>query len=916
MSLVCFAPAAGAAKFSSRPFVVRLCRRATVLALVFTGSQLVAQNASTTTVLQPYPSAGSYTLYAVVSSNNTTAGTLSGQVNFTDQTTGALLGTATLGTANNSTGSFSVSASNALPVTDTCTQPISQVLASDADGDGKLDLVMSNTVTCTSASSSALTNILVARGNGDGTFGAPTTIPVPLPSAAAISNGGTGPIATGNFGSHTELPGYIFLVGNQIYTLPDIHSAFNAPVAISGGTGGVYVSPDSSWVAIGTLSGLNIYSNNAGALTLVNTFAVSGGVKVITGTKYGLAVGNCVYNFGSLTPYTTNVKLFTGATTASLQPGASYSTSTGCITGIVAGGFRGSTYNDILFITNPYTSTTNTSQVMALDDDGAGNYTLVSNELLSISNAVAGQGTLIAADINNDGKLDIATLTNVDGSVLESEAAVYYGNGSGGFQGGSGSIYPFLSPSAQAPAANNPSSLAFGDFTPGVPGIATTSNTGSSYAVSQMGSAYVSATTFYSSPTIQARITGGPDQVVATYVGNGTYASSTSPALPLDALPVATTLRLIPSATTIVAGQTLTVTTLLSPYSIPGATTDSTMISFSGLTPGGVAQLFSGRGEGLFEPAAGTYTITGSFPAKNGVFAASTSAPVTINVLAAAPTLTATALTLAANPAAPTPGQTTTLTATLAPSSISAGNTDGELVTFTNGNIPIGTAKLTSGVATLTTGSLSAGTDMFSAVYPGDVYFAAANASAAVTVAVPPVTINVTPTSSSLTISGPGGSASTMLTFGSSGGFTGTVALTCAVTYTGTGTATAPPSCSFNPTSLTLSSGGTATSTLTITTTASTSASNNLRRSTVVLAGTFAGGLLFLLVPCRRKTRLQLVCLLLVGTLGGLAGCSGGTATTTTGGNSVSTTPGSYNITITATSGSVTKTTTLSVAVQ
>jgi hypothetical protein len=910
--IIRLAPAAESAKFFFRPFTLRLCRKAALLALAFTAAHLAAQNATTTTAFQPTASVGIYDLEANVTSNNPAAGSISGQVNFTDQTTGLLLGTATLSASGNLTGTFGVTASNTLPGTDTCVQPIRQVIAVDADGDGKLDLVMEDTLSCISASNSTLANILVARGNEDGTFSAPISLALPLPSASAISTGAAGGIATGNFGSRTGLPGYVLVTSSEIVTLPDINSPFNTNIVpISSPNGAVYVSPDSSWIAVGTISGFNVYNNNAGTLTLANSFPINFGASVITATKYGLAIGSCTLNPMNSIPFTGVITLFTGTTAASLQQSTSYSTSAGCISGIVAGSFRGSAYNDILFVANPQVSTNTTSELMALDDDGNGNYTQLQLPLEPISNlsTATTTGTLIAADLNNDGKLDVAAITNISGSLAESAANIYYGDGNGGFRAGTGAV-----------ASPNPDSIVFGNFTPGVPGIATSSATGSSYTVAQVLPTFATASTFISG--LHTQITGGPDQVVATYVGDGNYASSTSPAVPLYALPIPTTLRLIPNATTLVAGQTLTVNALLSPYSIPGATTDFATITYSGAPSSGViTQLLSGRGQTTFRVAAGTYTITASFASTGstrGVFASATSAPITINVLSAAPTSTPTTLILTGNPAAPTPGQSTILTATLSPYSITGGTTDGELVTFRIGNVAIGTARLTSGVAILTTAALPAGTDTFSAVYPGDIYFATSTYALTVTVAAPPSTIAVTPASNSLTIPSPGGSASTTLSFASKGGFTGTVALTCAVTYTGTGSATAPPTCSLNPSSVSVSNGGTATSTLTINTTASTSALNtSLGRTTFALAGSFAGALLLLLAPRRRKSLLHLACLLVLATFGALAGCSGGgNSNPTTTNNTTPTTLGSYNVAITATSGSVTTTTNLPLTVQ
>jgi hypothetical protein len=109
-----------------------------------------------------------------------------------------------------------------------------------------------------------------------------------------------------------------------------------------------------------------------------------------------------------------------------------------------------------------------------------------------------------------------------------------------------------------------------------------------------------------------------------------------------------------------------------------------------------------------------------------------------------------TSLQLSANPSAASSGDAVTLTATLSPyagtanvynsanlkSGQTAANpatdketpvgTDGETVTFSAGGNVLGTATLSSGVATLTLSSLSAGSYGVSASYAGDTYFTSA----------------------------------------------------------------------------------------------------------------------------------------------------------------------------------------------
>jgi hypothetical protein len=94
-----------------------------------------------------------------------------------------------------------------------------------------------------------------------------------------------------------------------------------------------------------------------------------------------------------------------------------------------------------------------------------------------------------------------------------------------------------------------------------------------------------------------------------------------------------------------------------------------------------------------------------------------------------------TTLSLVSNPSSATYGSPVVLTATLAPYSGQSGSSNGETVTFYNGSTNLGTAKLASGVATLTVSSLPLGTDAISASYAGDSDLSASSASATVSVA-------------------------------------------------------------------------------------------------------------------------------------------------------------------------------------
>src|ERR1700679_1660600 len=190
--------------------------------------------------------------------------------------------------------------------------------------------------------------------------------------------------------------------------------------------------------------------------------------------------------------------------------------------------------------------------------------------------------------------------------------------------------------------------------------------------------------------------------------------------------------------------------------------------------------------------------------------------------------------------------------------------------------------------------------------------------SVMVTAAVPPI---FAITGSAVTVS-PGatsGNTST-ITVTPSGGFTGSVALTAAVTSSPTG-AQDPPTFSFSSTTPVNITGASAeTATLTLSTTAPISSAlvvpRQPRAAWYKVAGTNLACVLVLVIPSRRRswrTMFSLPIFFLIGA-GGLTAC-GGPKTVTIAGNP-GTTAGNYTITVTATSGATVETGNFTLTVQ
>jgi sugar lactone lactonase YvrE len=181
--------------------------------------------------------------------------------------------------------------------------------------------------------------------------------------------------------------------------------------------------------------------------------------------------------------------------------------------------------------------------------------------------------------------------------------------------------------------------------------------------------------------------------------------------------------------------------------------------------------------------------------------------------------------------------------------------------------------------------------------------------------------VSLSTTSTGITIPAVGGSGTATIQLSSLNGFTGTVNLTCAVTYLGQGTPTSPPSCSLSPAQAQVTGSSPVSSTLTIATTSASASlvhERELNGAKWALTAMFFFGLLQ-----RRRHRngllLSLCLLALCPVVGvGVIGCSGSsgsssTGTTTTGDG---TTTGNYQVVVTATSGTVTASTTIPINVQ
>jgi hypothetical protein len=271
-------------------------------------------------------------------------------------------------------------------------------------------------------------------------------------------------------------------------------------------------------------------------------------------------------------------------------------------------------------------------------------------------------------------------------------------------------------------------------------------------------------------------------------------------------------------------------------------------------------------------------------------------------------------------PASAALGASVTLTATVT----STAGTPAGSVTFYNGSTSLGVGTLNgSGVATLSTAALPVGTDTATATYAAAGNFAGSSSSGGLTITIAPVkpagayTLAASP--SSLTISA-GGSGKTTLTFTPSGGYSGTISLSCS-------NLPANASCAFAQSQVTLAGDNqSVNSALTINTTMQAAGNHAPSHapqspfSPALFALVFwcPGGMTGLVVLARRRKllktrRLWHLCLLLAGAwalAAGLSGCG-------MSGYVANVTPGTSQVTVvaTGTSGSVVTTQTVTLTI-
>jgi subtilase family serine protease len=358
-----------------------------------------------------------------------------------------------------------------------------------------------------------------------------------------------------------------------------------------------------------------------------------------------------------------------------------------------------------------------------------------------------------------------------------------------------------------------------------------------------------------------------------------------------------TTVAVSPSSPA--TGVTVTLTATVAHTSGTNAPTGTVTFTVDGTAESPVALANGVANTTTSFSTGGAHTVLAAYSGDTNYYA-STSATTTINVGAAGGAATTTSLT--ASPTTVALYGALTLTATV--KSSTAGTIAGT-VTFTVGGASLGTAPVTAGASGLGTATLAissatetlgftAGSDTITAAYGGDSLYSASSGTAAVTVTNPGMTMTV----GNMTIpsASPGESGTSTITITSTQGYSGTVALTANASSLNADYALAA-------TSLAITSNGSATTTISIQTVAASSqsglqgSSQGGTKRLIGIAGVGFGFIFLLGIPGFRKQRWPLATsLLLLGVLGTLMGCGGGTAGAAPA--------GTYTVTVTATDSS------------
>ncbi len=406
-------------------------------------------------------------------------------------------------------------------------------------------------------------------------------------------------------------------------------------------------------------------------------------------------------------------------------------------TSLVTGDYNGDGVPD-LAVANAIGNT-----VSILINDGTGNFAQATGSPVAVGQHPT---RVYAADLNNDGNMDLVTANDNDSTL-----SILLGNGDGTFAvssytAGAGAKYlsigDYNGDGKQDIAACYAGVLQLGlilgngDGTFQTQTTVLTANSGSTCvglvqgdfngdgmpdleaAISSSGREQILLNT--TGQTASASISSvsipgnGSHTIDAIYAGDSNNLTSTSSTIALTASKVTTALTLQGAPASSQYGQSMVLTATLTPYQVGGLSTAGETITFlnggvsigTGTLSSGVATLT------LSTLPAGTDSLTAVY-ATNANFLASTSSTLSYTVTQTTPTI---GLASSGSPA----GYATSVTFTATLPAGVAGT-----VTFKDGSTAIGTATIQGSTAALSTSVLAVGSHSITATWPGDGNYAA-----------------------------------------------------------------------------------------------------------------------------------------------------------------------------------------------
>jgi hypothetical protein len=649
-----------------------------------------------------------------------------------------------------STGTFQI-ASSGLPAS------VTSVALADLNGDGKLDVVLGNN----GVADDSPGTIAVAYGNGDGTFGTPANL------NATVDGDSVGYVAVGD------------LNGDGV---PDI-LAVDPPATVNVMLGSVTTSATATATGISPVgpvtnadmvvaeySGDDYFSTSASASTSLTpqpvptTLTLQTSASTVTvGSQVTLTATISPGSAQGYSPSTPVVFYMNGNSIGSVTPSHGVAVLTPRLSVVQTASFTASFAGDSNFIS----SNTTTARSVVVQQAAT---TLT----LQVCNYV---GTWIcpATTSNYGGEIEItaqlAPYTVTGGTSSDGESVTFY-NGtqilgtsslSGGFAtldldqpaAGVYSITASYGGDANFIASNSSAaSMTVQKITPTVTlsvNPASPNPYGAPVYLSATFQTYpylpnnTESATFYNGATIvgTAQFIGGTANLTlhnlpvgsynftATYAGDSNYNSTyTSPSSFIVQKAQTTLMIGTGGLASGPYGNPLTLYATLSWPSSPGENTpNGDQITFyQNGSIIGFGTLVNGTAQYTVNvPPAGTDSYSAVFGGDPSFASSNASSPAFYQ---ATQLQTSLGLTTSATNGIIATGQPLTLTATLSPYAVAGGTgTNGDLVTFYQNSVNIGTGTLTNGVATLVVNGLAQGNYTFGAIYGGDPAFSGSSSS-------------------------------------------------------------------------------------------------------------------------------------------------------------------------------------------